>query len=86
MITTLYYAQCIPNVKLYKNATPGLGPNEQILSSSGCEENIISILSKSRLSIIKDFDRLTTRAPQGELVNVPDMPDNACVQTRGNYR
>ena len=31
------------------------------------------------------LDRITTRPPQGEVVNVPDMPDNACVQTKGNY-
>ena len=77
---------CDPDwIKLYKGAIPGMNQNEQILSSSGCEDSMICILSKSRLSIIFGFDRITTRSPQGEVVNVPDMPDNACVQTFGNY-
>ena len=77
---------CDPDwVKLYKNVIPGLGSNEQVLSSAGSEDAIVSILSKSRLAIISDFERIATRPPQAELVNVPSMPDNACVQTRGNY-
>ena len=59
---------CDPEwIKLYKGAIPGMNQNEQILSSSGCEDSIICILSKSRLSIIFGFDRITTRSPQEKI-------------------
>ena len=35
--------------------------------------------------MITGFDRSDAKIQQLEVDNVPDMPDNACVQTRGSY-
>ena len=70
-------------IKITNNAIPGVSQSNQIISSHGSTDNIICILPNSRLSVISGF--LEGKIHQYEVANVPDMPDNACVQTRGPY-